>query len=446
MPTFSLRPLRPCWSTLALALGALATLAAPPKVVVVVPDNGAKAVDPNLKELRISFDQAMSTGGMSIVGGGPTFPKLIGKPRWTDDRTLVATWQLEPEKDYWLSINSDRFTNFRNRQGEAAIPYPISFRTGPRTAPVDHAQRNREAYEILKRTINEDYSYRDRRGVNWEERFAAFAPRLRILTTPRKVAESWADLLSPAQDLHLWFECEGQVVPTYIRQAEWNVAFNTLPKQVPGWQQRSPVVFTGKYEDGIRYVCLRSWPGGQAAQLEPAFQVLGEAAQEKQPLIIDVRANGGGAEPLAAQFAGCFIAKPAVYARHVVRSGGKFSDPMDRVLEPNAGRPRFQGRVAVLMGAGTVSSSESFAMMMKQVPGCTLIGGATAGASGNPRPIELGNGLVLYTPSWRDLRLDGTCLEGEGFAPDLAVKATPEELEKDDPVLRAALALLRKSQ
>src|SRR4030042_2669502 len=89
-----------------------AAMGAAPKVVEAVPRNGAQNVDPALKELRVVFDQPMSPNGMSVVGGGPSFPTLVGKPRWENDRTFVFAWNLEPEHDYWLSINSNRFTNF----------------------------------------------------------------------------------------------------------------------------------------------------------------------------------------------------------------------------------------------------------------------------------------------------------------------------------------------
>jgi hypothetical protein len=434
-------------AVVAALLGTGSLLAAPPTVLKAAPDNGAKDVDPGLKEFRVTFDQPMSSGGMSIVGGGPSFPKFVGKGRWADERTLVMTWQLEGEHDYWLSINSDRFTNFRSRQGESAVPYPISFRTGKRTTPSveDQVERNREAYEHLQRAIKEDYSYWDLRRVDWDKRFEEFARRLWLLPTPRKFAETMAELLSPAEDVHLWMAVDGDSIPTYKRRAVWNVSTANLPRLVPGWQQRSPAVFSGNYEDGIRYLCIRNWPADKPDQLEGAYEVLAEAAGEKKPLIIDVRANGGGAEPLAAQFAGCFVDRPVAYAKHAIRRDGKFSEPVERVLKPNKARPHFQGRVAVLIGLGTVSSCESFAMMMKQAPGCTLLGQRTAGASGNPRPVELGNGVTLYVPSWKDLRLDGTCLEGEGLAPDVEVKAEPQEFSAGDPVLAAALSVLRKT-
>jgi hypothetical protein len=421
----------------------------PPRVLKAIPDNEAQDVDPSLSELRLEFDQPMSQDGMSIVGGGPNFPKLIGKPRWVNERTLTFNWRLEPEHDYWLSINNQRFQNFRNLKGEPAKPYPIAFRTGKGTASPSAAddkpaqvQFNREAVIHLKRALDEDYSYRDLRKVDWEQRFRDFTPKLEAAASPRQFADLAAQLLSPAKDIHLWLRVGESTVYTWQRRAAWNVARNSLPSRIPRWQRRNGIVSTGQFDDGIRYLYISSWPGDGRELMEPAYRALTEATEAGKPLIIDVRANGGGSETLAAEFAGCFVSQPVVYARHLVCRHGKFSPPMDRVLEPNSGRPKFKGRVIVLAGAGTVSSCESFVMMMKQVPGCAIVGEHTAGCSGNPKPVDLGNGVVVFFPSWKDLNLDGACLEGVGFAPDVEVKATQEQLRNGDPVLEAALRLL----
>jgi len=105
----------------------------PPRVLKASPDDGELNVDPaKTAELRIEFDQPMDTvGGYSIVGGGDSFPAVLGKPRWEDARTLVVPVRLQPDHDYRLSVNSDRFTNFRSKAGEPAVPYPIAFSTGP---------------------------------------------------------------------------------------------------------------------------------------------------------------------------------------------------------------------------------------------------------------------------------------------------------------------------
>lgn len=428
---------------------------AEPKVVSASPDNGVTDVDPSVSELRVVFDQPMNTGGMSIVGGGPKFPKLNGTPKWENDRTIVAKWTLLPNHHYWLSINNATYTNFRGTNGVSAKPYPIEFSTGPGAKKADAAApaaepatagSSKDALAALKKAIEEDYSYRDLRKVNWSNLFKEYGPRLEASDKNWKFANEAALMLGEAKDLHMWMTLDGEFIPTFRRTSVWNVASSRLPSQVPGWIKRSSIVSSGRFDDGIRYLFIRSFPGGEDAELEPAFDVLKECAIAGKPLIIDVRANGGGSETLAQTLAGCFVQKPVAYAKDIIRKGGKFSEPYERTLEPNKKREYFGGQVVVLAGPGTVSSAESFVMMMKQAKKCTLIGQPTAGASGNPQPVDLGNGVTLFVPSWQDLRLDGTCLEGEGFAPDIVVKTGAKSFEDKDPVIEAALKFIREQR
>jgi hypothetical protein len=102
-------------------------------------------VDPELQVLRVLFDQPMDREGWSLVGGGPSFPKLVGKPWWDDDRLFLSRWMLQPGHDYSLSINSQTFTNFRNLNGEPVAPYPVRFRTGGNPLPVAEEPGNLQA-------------------------------------------------------------------------------------------------------------------------------------------------------------------------------------------------------------------------------------------------------------------------------------------------------------
>jgi C-terminal processing protease CtpA/Prc len=90
-----------------------------------------------------------------------------------------------------------------------------------------------------------------------------------------------------------------------------------------------------------------------------------------------------------------------------------------------------------------MSSNESFVMLLQQAKDCVVVGQPTFGSSGNPEPGELSNGVPVYLPSWQDLRLDGTVIEGEGLKPDVEVPCTAKDLESGDPILGKALELLR---
>src|SRR5437867_7985323 len=101
-----------------------------PKVVKASPDNGDTDVDPNLKEIRIEFDQDMLSGSHSVCGGGDTFPQQSGKLHWANKRTFVIPVKLEPNHDYHIGINCPAAMNFKSVGRESVEPYPISFKTG----------------------------------------------------------------------------------------------------------------------------------------------------------------------------------------------------------------------------------------------------------------------------------------------------------------------------
>jgi C-terminal processing protease CtpA/Prc len=209
---------------------------------------------------------------------------------------------------------------------------------------------------------------------------------------------------------------------------------------VPEFKELSSDVSTGRFPDGIGYILIKSWRNDEKQVLQPSLQALQNLA-DTRALILDVRPNGGGSEPFAAKVAGCFVDHPVVYAKDMYRdpkSPGGWGPVRDRSLKPNADQPRYAGRIAVLMGQVNLSSCESFLLMMKQVPNAKLIGQKSYGSSGNPKPHDLGNGVTVWLPSWKAFRPDGSCLEGQGIEPDIAVDATAQEIRARDPVLEAA--------
>ena len=74
---------------------AVVVFGAGPKVVETIPANGAEEVDPSLREIRVVFDQDMTTGrNFSICGGGEKFPNTRGNPPWKGKRTVVMKVSL----------------------------------------------------------------------------------------------------------------------------------------------------------------------------------------------------------------------------------------------------------------------------------------------------------------------------------------------------------------
>ena len=167
------------------------------------PRDGDRRVDPASRELRVVFDRPMNRdSGYSVVGGGVTFPTVIGKPRWTDERTFVVQIRLKPDHEYELGINGGRFLGFRSERGEPSTPYPIHFHTRP-GAEIGRAEANREAVEVLRSAIDQDYSYRDLRAVDWDAAFRLATPACSTRPTAEAFASEAASLIAPGQGCSL---------------------------------------------------------------------------------------------------------------------------------------------------------------------------------------------------------------------------------------------------
>jgi carboxyl-terminal processing protease len=165
----------------------------------------------------------------------------------------------------------------------------------------------------------------------------------------------------------------------------------------------------------------------------------------RRALLIDRRGNGGGAEARAYPLVAPLVDAPRIYARRRVRTGPAPTDlspPIDAWIRPGEGAP-FPGPVVVLIGPGCVSSGEGMAQMLRAIPGVTFVGAPTRGASGNPGPVDLPNGLSVWFSRWVNELPDGTAFENRGVAPDVAV-AFSKDSPSGDAVFDAGVKLLRE--
>lgn len=414
-----------------------------PRVVRTSPENGAMSVDPATNELRVTFDQPMATG-VSFVGGGPTAPEVVGRPLWISNTTIVLPIRLKPNHTYWISINSDSHQNFRGTNGLPAVPYPISFRTASSDTVDSLSQElNRESLRQLRSAVEDQYSHRDLRDVDWDARFDEFESRLIDAKTRAQFATLAGQLLEIARDIHIWLTVGDETFASFRRSISPNVDLDLIKKTVSGFRSVNDVVATGRFQDGPAYLLIGTWRRERAEDIEAAGAYIDGLAPD-ETLILDVRFNSGGAEQLAREIAGRFVEHPVVYAQHRFRDPSMpsgFSEIMTRTLNPTPSVPGFRGRTVVLMGPVNVSSCEAFLLMMKQVSQCTLMGEMSYGSSGNPQPVSLSNGVIVFLPSWVAFTPDGDPFEGKGLSPDVHV-AFSTDTTGEDLLINTALDFL----
>jgi C-terminal processing protease CtpA/Prc len=249
-------------------------------------------------------------------------------------------------------------------------------------------------------------------------------------------------MLAELEDLHVWIELpDGRTLHPYASGHRANYDYRAVRAKLDPCRAFGQLGFTGRTKEGFGVVVIDALPPENDdlyAQLIDATTRMFDAPG----FVVDLRSNGGGAEPRAAQIAGLFADKRYLYARSKVRSGPRadeFRESRARYIEPAVSEP-FTRPVVCLVGPGCVSSGEGFALMMKAMDHVTLVGQPTRGASGNPHPVTLPNGVKVWFSRWVSMEPDGTPIEGRGIAPHVRVEHTGP----GDPTFQKAVELLRK--
>ena len=101
-----------------------------PQIVKTEPAAGSTDVDPDIGEIRVTFDRDMGSG-MSWTGGGKEYPPTdrSRKAHWIDKRTCVFPVRLLRGKYYRVGINSKSYRNFADAEGIPTPPSAIFFTT-----------------------------------------------------------------------------------------------------------------------------------------------------------------------------------------------------------------------------------------------------------------------------------------------------------------------------
>jgi hypothetical protein len=108
-----------------------------PRVISMTPLNEAEDVDPDLTEIKFTFDRPMKRDSQAMItlnGRQDQFPEIRGPGKfWEFDETgTVYTMRvrLKPNWTYEFALNSERTPGFQSTEGIPLKPYRVRFKTG----------------------------------------------------------------------------------------------------------------------------------------------------------------------------------------------------------------------------------------------------------------------------------------------------------------------------
>lgn len=156
-------------------------------------------------------------------------------------------------------------------------------------------------------------------------------------------------------------------------------------------------------------------------------------------LIIDLRSNLGGADKIAAKFAGHFVTEETLYrdVTYCDAATGAFVAASGNRITVEPRDPHFEGPVVVLVHPGTVGAGEGLAMALQRLPNAQTLGVfnscAAFGVPGGE--ITMPGGYAVFYPQGRPVDANGRILlesdaAGQGgVSPDIQAPITLDVLD-----------------
>ncbi len=324
-------------------------------------------------------------------------------------------------------------------------------------------------YAIFWQTFAEQYAFFDLHKVDWKATDRKFRPQVGAATKPEELFGILRQMIEPLQDTHTvlfardikqWFE-GSRTDPGQLDETAWNQAEKLIETHYVRDGLRSYCngrVQFGMLDHSIGYLQITKFYGyadgdnyeKELQALQSALDAVFAKANQFEGLVIDVRLNGGGDDPLGIEIASRLTsARYLAYskvARNNVEGPLHFTAPQGTWVEPST-RPGFRGPVVLLTGPDTVSAGETFTMALQErEPHVTRIGLNTQGVFSDVLKRSLPNGWVFHLPNEVYLARDGKAYDGTGVPPDVSVKffSAGDLKNGRDAALEAALKFLEK--
>ncbi len=304
-----------------------------------------------------------------------------------------------------------------------------------------------EVFEALDEIFFEHYAFFKERNVDWDELSRTHRVRAEQATNDEELFAVCRDYVAAIGDGHVVLEGAGQRFASGKKPKDTPDPDGLVPRRAPliaafhAWMPnavRSRVVKADSAAGGlvrwgvleeakgrVGYLYVQAMdglaPGGWREQVQAMDEALDRAIPAfagARGVIVDLRYNGGGEDAVALALVDRFAQAPVVaFSKQAVWLGGK-STPYDVKVEPST-RPRFDGKVAVLIGPLTASAAEVAALGFRVLPRTRLFGLPTMGLFSDMLEKKLPNGWTVTLSNEIYRAADGQVYEGKGVPPNV---------------------------
>lgn len=322
-------------------------------------------------------------------------------------------------------------------------------------------------YAIFWQTFTEHYAFFDLRHMDWQSVDRKFRPQVSSKTTPKELFAIFREMIKPLHDAHTGVdapdikeEFDGwREDPAHLENGHWEKAQKLIDSRYVRGSMRSFCngrVQFGTLDHSVGYLRITAFYGylnkytyaDELRTLQTALDTIFQDSKNLSALVIDVRQNQGGDDPLGIEIASRLTDHKYLAYSKVTRNNLDgplhFTAAQQDWVEPS-NRPGFRGSVVLLTGPDTVSAGETFAMaLLDRLPHVTRIGRNTQGVFSDVLSRRLPNGWRFDLPNEVYLTSDGKAFDATGVPPDVQIGFfSPEDFRNwRDAALEEALKFL----
>ncbi|WP_059009009.1 S41 family peptidase [Streptomyces specialis] len=318
-------------------------------------------------------------------------------------------------------------------------------------------------FDVFWQTYAEHYPFFDERGVDWQAVRDQYRPLIGEDTGDDELFAVLRAMIEPLHDAHTGLSDGGDREFNGMREDTPPFDLEDLARidaaveeavGVPLTSYANGALSFARLPDGTGYLRVTRFVGFSDEPSYVRWEEELETALDEIPwrrldgLVVDVRVNGGGADPLALSIASRLTGRTYTaytkYVRNDPDDPAGYTAGRPITVRPAPG-PRYTGPVAVLTGPLTISAGETFTQALTERPAETiLIGQNTQGVFSDTMDRALPNGWQFRLPNEEYRTAEGTTYDVTGIPPQhLTPVFTEEELsEGRDSALETALRLL----
>jgi carboxyl-terminal processing protease len=309
-------------------------------------------------------------------------------------------------------------------------------------------------FENFCQQVNDNYSGKDVRPVNWDSLCKIYRPKVTAQTTDSQLIGIFKAMMLAYGDYHFQLNIGNNGInPSYDLAFPngYIPDFLGLSAVEKGLNKRltnyKDLYNYEKTADNIGYINIKSFNYSRYPRSDfDYFSTVLETLKDTKGIIIDVRTNGGGDESNAQTVAGHFATSTQLYKYRRTKIGANKTDYTDFLpfnLSPSKSL-QYTKPVIVLTNGFTYSNAVSFVMMMRVQSNVTLVGTTTGDGVVGSISRELSNGWLVQIPFGLAYFPDKTVVEGRGIKPKIEVTLSEAD-RKDgrDALLEKALAILK---